>query len=123
MNDKMIKHNVLGLALALAVTLPAQAANESHGLRVVAVHGYGLGRITLVEARISRTLANRVLSPQRLRVAIVAADGTVRAERQRLVGPAQMTRGSARETYLTTQLEVLAAPQDRLVGEWVTTTL
>jgi len=127
MKIKMNKHSVRGhglaLALALAATVPVHAASEAHGLRVVAASAHAAAGVTVVETRISRTLANRLLSPQRLRVAIVAADGTVRAEQQRMVGPAQLPRGHAGDRYFSSRLDALVAADDRLVVEWVKTAL
>ena len=125
MNCKTTKHRLSGVVLIVAPTLvavlPVQAVSANHGLRVVAVRGQVVAHVTRVETRISRTLSTRVLSPQRLRVAIISADGRVRAVR--VVGAAQLARGSARDAVLVTRLDAVAAPDDRLVVAWVTASL
>ena len=125
MNCKTTKHRLCGVvlivALTLVVVLPIQVVSANHGLRVVAVRGQVVAHVTRVETRISRTLSTRVLSPQRLRVAIISADGRVRAVR--VVGAAQLARGSARDAVLVTRLDAVAAPDDRLVVAWVTASL
>ena len=127
MNCKTTKHRLCGVvlivALTLLVVLPVQAVSANHGLRVVAVRGQVVAHVTRVETRISRTLSTRVLAPQRLRVAIIGADGSVRAAHVRVVGAAQLARGSARDAVLVTRLNAVAAPDDRLVVEWVTASL
>ena len=109
----------LGLALALLAASPSHANTVSDGLRIVSTHSETRSDVTRVETRISRGLQQRSLGAQHLRVALVAADGTVRAEQQRLVGPAQMARGNTRDLYLTTNLNAVASADERLVVEWV----
>ena len=113
----------LGLALALLAASPSHANTVSDGLRIVSTHSETRSDVTRVETRISRGLQQRSLGAQHLRVALVAADGTVRAEQQRLVGPAQMARGNTRDLYLTTNLNAVASADERLVVEWVNVAL
>lgn len=107
------------LALALAIALPAQAAGDAAALRVVSTHSEVHDGATSVQARVTRTRAARVLTPQRLRIAIVAADGSVRAEQQREIGPAQLSRRGTRDLFLTAQLNAVASGDERVVVEWV----
>jgi hypothetical protein len=119
MRNKNNRYGYCALALALTMPLSALAASEANGLRVVSARSDVQGKVTMVETRISRALSHHVLSPQHLRIALVAADGSVRAAQERLVGPAQMNRGSARDAYLSAQLDTVAAASDHLVVEWV----
>lgn len=124
MNGKPSKSALCALTVALALGAGAsQAADQSAGLRVVSTRLVEAGAGTQVETRISRSLANGLLTPRLLRIALVAADGSVRAEQRRVVGPAQLSRHSARDVYLRTELNAAAQPQDRLQVEWLTSRL
>lgn len=125
MNSKTARHGlcVLAVAGALLGATQSQATEVKHGLRVVSFARVETGQGTRVETRISRSLTNRLLSAQQLRVAIVAADGSVRAEQRRAIGPAQLARHNGRDLYVTTDLNVVAGPDDHLSVEWVSTTL
>lgn len=117
----------LGLAVVLgaAQTTLASAGMPEHGgtlvsgLRVVSTRVRQEGSASVVETRISRGLANGLLSPHRLRVAIVAADGAVRAEQVRLLGPAQLPHGRSRDAFLSTRFDVAAARDEHVLVEWV----
>jgi hypothetical protein len=109
----------LGLVLALFAASPSHANTVNDGLRIVSTQSETRADVTQVETRISRGLQQRWLGVQQLRIALVAADGTVRAEQQRLVGPAQLVRGNTRDIYLTTNLNAVATADERLVVEWV----
>ena len=113
----------LVVAAALFGAAQTQASDTSHGLRVVSSQRIDSQQGTRVETRLSRNLSNRVLSAQHLRVALIAADGSVRAEQRRVVGPAQMPRQNARDIYVTSELNAVAAPDDRLTVEWVSAAL
>ncbi|MCC6706301.1 MAG: hypothetical protein IT492_01955 [Gammaproteobacteria bacterium] len=124
MNSKPSKQVLCALAMALVLGAGAShAAEPSHGLRVVSSRLIESGDRARVETRITRSLANGLLAPQQLRVALIAADGSVRAEQRRVVGPAQLPHHSARDAYLRTELSVAAQPQDRLQVEWLTSHL
>ena len=123
-------HNTLrGLGLAMALTtslathaganLPQSNAAPGNGLRVVSAAMHEDARASVVVTRISRGLVNSVIAPQRLRIAIVGADGAVRAELFHLIGPAQLPRRTARDAYLSTRMNVVAGPQDRLELQWL----
>lgn len=125
-----ISHNALrglGLAMMLITNLPAHAdaslpefkATPYKGLRVVSAIMHQQAGTSVVETRISRGLANRVIAPQQLRIAIVAADGAVRAERVQFVGPAQLARNSSRDAHLSTRLNAVVGPNERLVVQWL----
>ena len=110
----------LGLGVALLVSTQGQAADTANGLRVVSFSQVVSADTTRVETRVSRGLSNRLLSPQQLRVAIIGADGSVRAEQRRTLGPAQLARGSARDVYVKTEINAVAGPDERLDVAWVT---
>lgn len=109
----------IGMALALLAASPSHAGSVHDGLRVVSTHSETQSNVTRVETRISRGLQQRWLGTHQLRIALVAADGTVRAEQQRVVGPAQLVRGNTRDIYLTTDLNAVAKADERLVVEWL----
>lgn len=98
---------------------PQYSATAAAGLRVVSTHVRREGSVSVVETRISRGLANGLISPQRLRVTILAADGAVRAEQVQRVGPAQLGHGRSRDAYLSTRFTIAAAPNDHVLVEWV----
>lgn len=108
----------LGLALGMAGAVCAQAS-EPQGLRLVSSQLTASAAGARVEARVSRTLGNSLLTPQQLRVALVAVDGSVRAEQRHVVGPAQLPRHGIRDAYLSFALGVAPAPDDRLEVEWL----
>jgi hypothetical protein len=117
----------LGLAMVLTTSLASYAetgssqsiATPGNNLRIVSAAVREDAGGSVVETRISRGLANGVIAAQRLRIAIVAADGTVRAEQVQLVGPAQLPRRTARDAYLSTHLNVVAGPDDHLAVQWL----
>lgn len=118
----------ISLVLALSVSPPLQAealmlggdARLADGLRLVSAQTTNGVGLTTIQARVSRKRANDLLVPQHLRLAIVAADGTVRAEQQRVVGPAQLPRGSGRDGYISVTLPAMVAADDHVVVEWLT---
>ena len=109
----------IGMVLALLAASPSHAGSVHDGLRVVSTHSETRSDVTRVETRISRGLQQRWLGAHHLRIALVAADGPVRAEQQRVVGPAQLVRGNTRDIYLTTDLNAVATADERLVVEWL----
>ena len=109
----------LGLACAMAASVSAHAAQSGDGLRVVSSRIIETGAGARVEARVSRTLHDTVLAPRELRIALIGADGSVRAEQRRWMGPAQLPRHSARDAYVSVALDAAPGPQDRLEVEWL----
>ena len=110
----------LAVASALAVAGPLHAApmqSAGGALRVVSKEVRSEGDATVVAARISRSLLNRVLTPRILRVAIVGADGAARAEQRRVVGPAQLPRGNSRDAVIGTRLAAVPGAAERVVVE------
>ena len=57
--------------------------------------------------------------PRRLQVAIVGADGALRAEQVQHVGPAELLRRSVRDAYLRARLNAVAGPDDSLAVQWL----
>ena len=129
MNTKNRHCTLRGLGLAMVLTtslstqadgdLPQSTARPGSGLRVVSAAVRADDGASVVETRISRGLANSVISPQRLRIAIVGADGAARAEQVQLVGPAQLPRRTVRDAYLSTRLNVVVGPDDHLAVQWL----
>lgn len=123
MNSKIPQRawQAFAVASALAVAGPLQAAPAhcaaNGGLRVVSREVRSEGEATVVAARISRSLLNRVLTPRVLRVAIVGADGAARAEQRRVLGPAQLPRGNSRDAYIGARLPTVAGEAERVVIE------
>jgi hypothetical protein len=107
-----------GLALMLAA-VSGHAADQGYPLRVVSSQLVAADKGVSVTTRISRSLTNSLLAPRQLRIALLAADGSVRDEKRRFVGPAQLARHSARDVYLVTALDVAPQAQDRLQVEWL----
>ena len=129
MNSKNCLHRVrdLGLATVLVAslsahadaTLPKSNATSNQGLRGVSATMQQEADVSVVDVRISRGLANGIIVPRRLHIAIVGADGALRAEQVQYVGPAQLPRRSVRDAYLRTRLKALAGPDDRLAVQWL----
>jgi hypothetical protein len=103
-------------AAAIAVT---NNASLNHGVAVVGAQADAANGRVAVEARVNRSRASGVLAPQTLRVALVGADGAVRAQAEQIVGPAQLPRRNSRDAHLSLSLAVEAAPSDRVVIDWV----
>lgn len=121
MKAKLSRHGLraLGIALAMASCASAHAAEPSRALRVVSSRLVDTGAGVQVETRVSRTLRNTLLTSRQLRIALVAADGSVRAEQRRVVGPAQLSRHGARDAFLSVALNTKPEPQDHLEVEWL----
>ena len=129
MNSKNCLHIVRGLGLATVLvaslsahadaTLPKSNATSKQGLRVVSATMQQEAGVSVVDVRISRGLVNGIIVPRRLHIAIVGADGALRAEQVQYVGPAQLPRRSVRDAYLRTRLKAVAGPDDRLAVQWL----
>ena len=110
---------ILGADAALAANPPVtNLADLSNGLSVVNASAATTADAVTVTARVNRARMSQVVVPQRLRFAVVASDGTVRAAQERMIGPAQLPRRNSREAHLVVTLATALAPNDRVVVEW-----
>lgn len=118
---------VVGTCLCL--TAPARAAADrlpveirgrsSHGLSLVAATATAEGSQVAVAAVVSRTLLTRVQDLERLRVALLDAEGKLRSAHEVWLTPARAGRHDARAHRIRTQLPLRAKAGDRVVVGWI----
>lgn len=118
---------VVGAGLWL--TAPARAAEDrlpveigargSHGLALIAATATPEGSQVAVAIVVSRTLLTGMPDLERLRVALLDAEGKLRSAHEVWLTPARAGRHDARAHRVRTQLPLRANAGDRVVVGWI----
>lgn len=101
---------------AAAQAAPVVDLHDAHARGVSALSASAMSRDDgyVVRTRVSRSLMSRVLAPVALKIVVRDADGAVKAEQQRALGPADLPRRRTRSFYFETGVEVAPAAGDTI---------
>ena len=109
---------LLGSNASAAPVPVTNLATADNGLSVISASADVAATSVIIDARVNRSREARVVAPQRLRFAVIGADGIARASEERFIGPAQLSRRNNRQTQVRVTLATALQPTDRVVVEW-----